>query len=205
MPADLPPIAFSLAEVEAITAALATVPTTADGRDPAVLGALRKLAGAVVSADEEPRRPAVTRPAATPSAASRPAAPPARQPEVLPGNVVRLFGGKPAPAPERQQVDEDVLEALEEAIAVRRVVTFLHTDGRGRTTERIVEPSGILTASGRRYLLGWCRTREDGRHFRLDRIAEVEITDEPAPDRDMAAVLGPLGRGEPVPAPRLVP
>lgn len=127
-----------------------------------------------------------------------PAAPPVPDPE--------LRSGAPGPAQvvslrtrtvaiPRPPVDPAVQSAVEEAIANRRVLRMTYLDGKGRPTEREVEPSGVLNASGHRYLVGWCRSRQDGRGFRLDRIRAAEVTSEPIRDRDMAAVLGPLGRG----------
>jgi predicted DNA-binding transcriptional regulator YafY len=39
------------------------------------------------------------------------------------------------------------------------------------------------------YLIGWCRMRDGGRVFRLDRIRDAKATDEAIPDRDVDDVL----------------
>lgn len=100
----------------------------------------------------------------------------------------------------RPQVDPAVRRVVETAITNRRVVRLTYLDGHGRGSERDVEPAGLLSASGRWYLVGWCRTRQDGRGFRLDRIQSAEVLAEVARDRDMASILGPLGRGTATPA-----
>lgn len=69
------------------------------------------------------------------------------------------------------------LRELQAAIARRRVVRL---DYQGReqteTLRREVEPLGVLFYGGRWYLVAWCRLRDSLRHFRLDRIREVETT-----------------------------
>jgi proteasome accessory factor C len=65
--------------------------------------------------------------------------------------------------------------------------------GRGGMTEREVDPIRLVT-EGHTYLEGWCRTSEDRRIFRLDRIAELKVLDEAAnppriQPRDLSAGL----------------
>ena len=56
-----------------------------------------------------------------------------------------------------------------QALAKNTVLRLTYTDAAGQESNRIVEPAGLLTADGRWYLIGWCRTRQAGRGFRLDR------------------------------------
>jgi predicted DNA-binding transcriptional regulator YafY len=62
-------------------------------------------------------------------------------------------------------------------------------DGHGRSSDRMVEAHGIHMSPTGSYLVGWCRLRDDGRVFRLDRIRSVHPTAEVAPVRDLDAVL----------------
>ena len=63
-----------------------------------------------------------------------------------------------------------------------------YADRGGSSTERDVEPLGLLWGSPGWYLLAWCRLRGAVRGFRLDRIRSARLTDERAPDRgDRAA------------------
>ena len=107
-------------------------------------------------------------------------------------NVVQLRPRLTA-AP-RVEVDEDIRDLLEQAVADRRVVRILYSDGRSRPSDREVEPAGVVAAGGRWYLLGWCRAKQEGRGFRMDRVLAVKITGEPVPDRALADILGPLAQ-----------
>jgi len=86
--------------------------------------------------------------------------------------------------------DRSRVTAIEDAVAARRVVTIDYVDGEGRATSRQVEAHGLYRGEGHWYLIGWCRLREGGRLFRLDRIGAVAATDEFAPGRDLDTVLG---------------
>jgi proteasome accessory factor B len=71
---------------------------------------------------------------------------------------------------------EDVLGILLAAIDSGQAVHFKHRASRSEPyTDRTVEPWGVVTYSGRWYLVGHDRTREATRTFRLSRIdAEVK-------------------------------
>ncbi|HVX45937.1 MAG TPA: YafY family protein [Mycobacteriales bacterium] len=51
---------------------------------------------------------------------------------------------------------------------------------RDASTERDVDPMRLLLVEGRSYLEAWCRRAEDVRLFRLDRVDDARILDEPA-------------------------
>jgi proteasome accessory factor B len=66
---------------------------------------------------------------------------------------------------------EDVLGILLAAIDSGQAVRFRHRASRSEPyTDRTVEPWGVVTDSGRWYLVGHDRTREATRTFRLSRI-----------------------------------
>jgi predicted DNA-binding transcriptional regulator YafY len=91
-----------------------------------------------------------------------------------------------------------VIKRIEESV-LRRVVVELDYDDRfGTKTHRAVEAHGLFASKREWYLIGWCRMRDGGRIFRLDRIREATVTDEAIPDRDLDEVLD-------VPFPVLVP
>ncbi|MFF2815707.1 helix-turn-helix transcriptional regulator [Kitasatospora cineracea] len=79
--------------------------------------------------------------------------------------------------------------AVEHALATGTVLRLHYADAAGRSSERLVEPAGLLTAGGHWYLIAWCRTRRAGRGFRLDRITGADPTPEPAGPHDLAALL----------------
>ncbi|MFG2717875.1 helix-turn-helix transcriptional regulator [Streptomyces sp. NPDC048416] len=82
-----------------------------------------------------------------------------------------------------------VRAAVEQALAANAVLRLSYADAAGRASSRVVEPAGLLGAGGRWYLIAWCRTRQAGRGFRLDRIAEAVLTAEQAEPRDLGALL----------------
>jgi predicted DNA-binding transcriptional regulator YafY len=47
-----------------------------------------------------------------------------------------------------------------------------------------------LNDDGRWYLLAWCRLRDGGRRFRLDRIDAARLTGESFADRDLRETFG---------------
>ena len=51
---------------------------------------------------------------------------------------------------------------------------------RGETTRRRVDPLRVFVLEGYAYLEAWCHLAGGLRTFRLDRIAAVEVTDDPA-------------------------
>lgn len=51
-------------------------------------------------------------------------------------------------------------------------------DGPGEVSSRMADPYGLVRVGGAWYLVAHCHLRGDTRHFRLDRIAELELTAE---------------------------
>jgi proteasome accessory factor C len=80
------------------------------------------------------------------------------------------------------------VDAREQALAVvregleRRRALHLHyyVPTRDERTERTVDPIRLLLVDGRWYLEAWCRRAEGLRLFRLDRVDDVAVLDEPA-------------------------
>jgi proteasome accessory factor C len=70
-----------------------------------------------------------------------------------------------------------VRAALEAARALR---LRYYTAGRDAVSDRTVDPMRLLLVEGRGYLEAWCRRADGVRLFRLDRVEDVEMLDEPA-------------------------
>lgn len=107
-----------------------------------------------------------------------------------------------AEVPVRDTVAESDVEryaSLVESGNAARITYY--SASRDTTSERVVDPIEIVAADGHAYLRAWCRTAEEVRQFRLDRIDACTVLDEPADPRTEAA--GPAaGRpltGEPAP------
>jgi proteasome accessory factor C len=80
------------------------------------------------------------------------------------------------------------VDAREQSLAVVRTglerhrALHLHyyVPSRDERTERTVDPMRLLLVDGHWYLEAWCRNVEGTRLFRLDRIDDVTVLDEPA-------------------------
>ncbi|MEV6732817.1 MULTISPECIES: YafY family protein [unclassified Streptomyces] len=89
-----------------------------------------------------------------------------------------------------------VRAAVEQALTTNTVLRLSYIDAAGHESDRTVEPAGLLTANGRWYLIAWCRTRQAGRGFRLDRITAAAPTTEQARPHDLTELLrGSAGAG----------
>ncbi len=86
-------------------------------------------------------------------------------------DAVRVVPADPAPAlgPVRQALDES-----------RRMWIRYYTASRDTVTERTVDPLRLLVTDGHAYLEAYCHLAGAVRHFRIDRIDEVKLLDEPA-------------------------
>jgi len=83
-----------------------------------------------------------------------------------------------APATRRRARDGERMDLLHAAIASRNLVHFAYTRADGTSSLRTIEPI-CLAFWGHAWTLGaYCRLREGFRNFRLDRIDELEISDE---------------------------
>ncbi|QGG96069.1 helix-turn-helix transcriptional regulator [Actinomarinicola tropica] len=78
-----------------------------------------------------------------------------------------------APGP---SVDPDVLLEIARGCRSHQLVRFRYTDGEGATTERRVEPYGLVNAERRWYVVCFDLGRDDWRTFRADRMSDVEVT-----------------------------
>jgi hypothetical protein len=67
--------------------------------------------------------------------------------------------------------------AAQAAIEAGSPVRLTYVDTRGRVTRRRVHPLRLESRWGQRYLVGHCELRQDTRHFRLDRIIELDVED----------------------------
>jgi len=81
----------------------------------------------------------------------------------------------------RVEARAHTLTVVQQALDAGRALHLrYYTAGRDETTDRDVDPMRLLLVDGRSYLEAWCRRAEGVRLFRLDRIDEVWILDEPA-------------------------
>jgi proteasome accessory factor C len=79
--------------------------------------------------------------------------------------------------PQEQATTAAIRAALEDRRALR---IRYYTAGRDAVTRRTVDPMRMLLVEGRGYLEAWCRRAGAVRLFRLDRVDDVAVLDEPA-------------------------
>lgn len=90
---------------------------------------------------------------------------------------------------------ERLLPVLQRAVDERHALQMrYYSASRDENTERTVDPLRVFTADGRGYLEAWCRRAEGMRVFRVDRIDDVVVLDEPAAVPD-GAQLRDLSEG----------
>jgi predicted DNA-binding transcriptional regulator YafY len=86
----------------------------------------------------------------------------------------------------------DLLIELTQAVQSCRTVALTYTSAKDHTTERMVEPYGLVALRSKWYLVGFCRLRKDFRTFRLDRINALQLHGEsflPKPEFDCRAYV----------------
>jgi predicted DNA-binding transcriptional regulator YafY len=88
------------------------------------------------------------------------------------------------PAWYRRAARAEHLEPLRLAVWNGRQVDLLYRRSDGFGTEwRRVEPQGLVSKAAIWYLVAYCHARQDFRTFRLDRIQDVHMREEPVADR----------------------
>ncbi|TPN55132.1 MULTISPECIES: YafY family protein [unclassified Mesorhizobium] len=78
------------------------------------------------------------------------------------------------------------LGVVRQAIRNERKLGFLYRDAGGAASERVVWPFALGFFDKVRVVVAWCEMRQDFRHFRADRIAELKATDMRYPRRRQA-------------------
>jgi len=91
-------------------------------------------------------------------------------------------GAAAASAQVAVQMDGDAADSVLAEVtgalrAGRRLHLSYYVPGRDEATERDVDPMRVLVVDGRTYLEGWCRSAEDVRLFRLDRVLALSVLD----------------------------
>ncbi len=104
-------------------------------------------------------------------------------------------------AVEVSRQEQATTTAVREALEAGRALTIrYYTAGRDAVTRRTVDPMRLLLVEGRGYLEAWCRRAGAVRLFRLDRVDEVVVLDEPAaapPDAAPADLSGGVFQARP--------
>jgi predicted DNA-binding transcriptional regulator YafY len=168
----LPPLNFTAAEMVAIAVSLARAETTPFAA--AMRSALHKVVAAAPAARMAEAAQLMDRVRLIGSAG------PARGRPEHPAAGPDAAGG---PRAGSNQARAAVPLAIQEAITARHVLVLDYRDRNDEVTVRQVEPVAFAGTRTQWYLLAWCRLRDGGRAFRMDRILAVADTGEPAPHR----------------------
>ena len=73
------------------------------------------------------------------------------------------------------------LAPLRAAIRRERKLHLCYTDAADAASERVIWPVALGYFEGARVVAAWCELRGDFRHFRIDRIAALQVLDAPLP------------------------
>ncbi|KQR98582.1 protein pafC [Williamsia sp. Leaf354] len=93
---------------------------------------------------------------------------------------VRTGAGEPSDAAETTDVSAPMAAVRDAVRGSRAVWIRYYSASRDAVSERIVDPVRIVAVDGNSYLEGWCRQSAGIRLFRLDRVDEARVLDEPA-------------------------
>jgi predicted DNA-binding transcriptional regulator YafY len=106
----------------------------------------------------------------------------------------RILVGEPSPesAP-ANAIDSNLVGAFEAAFVATRLLAFRYRAHNGRSTQRLVEPHGLLVRPPLWYVIGWDTDKKAPRLFRADRISDPVPTDRVfiARPRDLVAGVCP--------------
>lgn len=81
------------------------------------------------------------------------------------------------PAP----IEAEAAAAVREAVRDARALSIeYYSASRDALTDRVVDPIRVVLVGDHSYLEAWCREAEGKRLFRLDRIVDASVLDEPA-------------------------
>src|SRR5690606_13456093 len=81
--------------------------------------------------------------------------------------------------PKKTDSPSNALDNLFRAIADKRSVKMKYLAmSKGELTERIIDPIGVYHEFEHWYTVGYCHLRNDYRSFRLDRIKQIDLTDQ---------------------------
>jgi len=84
---------------------------------------------------------------------------------------------------EMVSIGENELPTIRRAIRAERKVAIDYRDDKGRDSKRTIWPFALAYFDRVRVVASWCELRRDIRHFRVDRIVALTVTDERYPRR----------------------
>jgi len=98
----------------------------------------------------------------------------------LMSKLARGSSGTPSPLAVGGGRPDATLGVVREAIEAGRRLEFDYRSSRGESSRRTIDPLRIDSLDRDWYVRGWDHAREASRTFRIDRMSEVRVGDEPA-------------------------
>ncbi|PWY54882.1 transcriptional regulator [Legionella qingyii] len=87
-----------------------------------------------------------------------------------------------APGKVTESKDSDLIQ-IRKAIRLEKKLQLIYQDVNENASERIIWPLALGFFDQVRILIAWCELRQDFRHFRTDRIIELNLTETSYPER----------------------
>lgn len=85
--------------------------------------------------------------------------------------------------PKNSTPSANILDVLLKSIAEKKVVKMIYKAFGNDNSERHIEPIGVFHEHENWYTIGFCHLRQEYRQFRLDRVVEIKLTDQPQEER----------------------
>lgn len=70
------------------------------------------------------------------------------------------------------------ISQLQQALTNFKLTKIDYMNERGKTSNRIIEPFALISTTENWLLIAWCRSRNEFRFFRLDRITNLQVLSE---------------------------
>jgi len=105
--------------------------------------------------------------------------------EVIPLELRPVMLNVPLYAPDFGQSAVDIIDTGDIRCALRenRKIRIDYADAQNASTRRMLWPIALAYHNGVRLLVAWCELRCDFRHFRVDRISDLELLETAIPER----------------------
>lgn len=115
---------------------------------------------------------------------------PAARLEELERVKARILVGDPAGGTPDGDVDPSLLATFELAFTAGKILLFAYVDRGGRRSHRRAEPHGLLIRTPLSYVIAWDVDKDAPRLFRMDRIHDLQVSDERMLSRPLDLVMG---------------
>lgn len=90
--------------------------------------------------------------------------------------LAQLASGLKLHLPEYKEGATEYLAPMQSAIASRHVLELAYRDKAGHSSQRRVEPIGLVFYNFTWHLVGWCQLRRAYRQFRVSRVQQLTAT-----------------------------